>query len=332
MIVFLKLLEPLGYYLGPTFSLTPNVGSAIPSTATRQQLLTGINVIVSDGATHIKIKSLGEQCSTEVEYPIGIPTTTTTTTIAPPTTTTTTSGLTTTTTTTSTTTTTTVNSDFCITFGTESFIPLNLDIPSLGNAPFQNDRPVYNLSDFFGVGVTAYIYYDGTQWVYFNSDLGGVFQTLASTSNYPISDGVTAPFWNPPCLLCTTRGAILTTVFGPCPSTTTTSSTSTTTSTSTSTTSTTSTSSTSTTTAPVYYTFGDSGRGNTVPEACSDSAANARIFYSNCDNISFGAGCFVYIDNIGTALSGYTVLVMNGSTWDIDNVTGFVYGLSAVQC
>jgi len=67
MTIFVKLLEPLGYYLGPTFSLTPSVGSATPSTATKTELLEGIEIEVANNASSIKIKSLGG-CSNEIVY------------------------------------------------------------------------------------------------------------------------------------------------------------------------------------------------------------------------------------------------------------------------
>lgn len=107
MNVFIQLFPPLGFYLGPTFSLTPNVGTATPSTATKDELLNGIDVVLSDSsATTVEITSLGNVCSNSIILPVSNQTTTTsttsTTTIAPPTTTsTTTVALPTTTTTTS---------------------------------------------------------------------------------------------------------------------------------------------------------------------------------------------------------------------------------------
>jgi hypothetical protein len=100
MLVFIKLLPPLGYYLDSTFSIIPNVGVAIPNTASKEDLLNGLNVEVNDLAVSIKIKSSGENCISEIIYPIGgiqttttstttIFVTTTTTTVAPTTTSTT---------------------------------------------------------------------------------------------------------------------------------------------------------------------------------------------------------------------------------------------------
>jgi len=111
-------------------------------------------------------------------------------------------------------------------------------------------------------------------------------------------------------------------------------------STTTTTTSTTSTTSTTTTTiAPTtttttnpYFLFGNCGRGNSVSEACSDAIDNARNFYSDCNSMSFGTGCVVYVDNAGTILTGYTRIFMNGSNWDISSTTGVVSGASSTQC
>ena len=41
MTIFVKILPLLGYYTGPTFSITPNIGVAIPDTFTKQELLAG---------------------------------------------------------------------------------------------------------------------------------------------------------------------------------------------------------------------------------------------------------------------------------------------------
>jgi hypothetical protein len=57
--VLIKLNEPLGTSLGPNFDLVSNVGSVTPSTATRTQLLTGINVAVDQTATQVSIYSEG---------------------------------------------------------------------------------------------------------------------------------------------------------------------------------------------------------------------------------------------------------------------------------
>jgi len=91
----------LGSDLGPNFTLTANVGSVTPSTATKSELLVGKTVSVDNAATQVTITSTGT-CTNAISQtiPCGPTTTTTTTTAAPTTTTTTTAAPTTTTTTT----------------------------------------------------------------------------------------------------------------------------------------------------------------------------------------------------------------------------------------
>jgi hypothetical protein len=79
------------------------------------------------------------------------------------------------------------------------------------------------------------------------------------------------------------------------------------------------------------YSYGNSGRGNNVDDACSDAATNDRTFYSDCNLI--GAGCTVYTDSLGTILlTGFTHIFMSGANYDIDSSTGIIIGLSAIQC
>lgn len=78
--------------------------------------------------------------------------------------------------------------------------------------------------------------------------------------------------------------------------------------------------------------FGGCGYGNSVGDACNDATNNNRTLYSNCDTISFGAGCYVYTDTVPNALTGYTNIFMNFQNWDINSSTGVVTGLSSVQC
>ncbi len=89
---------------------------------------------------------------------------------------------------------------------------------------------------------------------------------------------------------------------------------------------------TTTTTTTLLFQYDNCGRGNTVSEACNDAIDNARTFWSNCNPSSFGGGCIVYIDSIGTPLIGYTKVFMNGSNWDVVDTTGVVIGASAQQC
>lgn len=79
--------------------------------------------------------------------------------------------------------------------------------------------------------------------------------------------------------------------------------------------------------------FGGCGRGDSVSESCNDAGINNRTFYSDCDTISFGVGCYVYTDPSGpTALTGYSNVFMNFQNWDINSSTGQVTAYSSVQC
>lgn len=77
--------------------------------------------------------------------------------------------------------------------------------------------------------------------------------------------------------------------------------------------------------------FTGSGRGVGVPAACADASTFNRTLWSDCS--SMGIGCTVYTSHTGaTVLTGYTVVVMDGSTWDINSSSGVITGLSSVQC
>ena len=114
-----------------------------------------------------------------------------------------------------------------------------IELPILGNAPFQNGRPVYNITG----DANGTVYYDGSQWIYDSVENSPLLQPLLNSSYYPIG---TYSEW----------GGVDTTYFmnsstsGPCPTTTTTSSSST----STSTTSSSSTTTTTTTAEPTTTT------------------------------------------------------------------------------
>lgn len=82
---------------------------------------------------------------------------------------------------------------------------------------------------------------------------------------------------------------------------------------------------------PIYYSYSGCGRGDSVGNACSD-ASNNRTLYSDCDSGSFGVNCFIYTDNVGTALTGYTNVFINSSVWDVNSGTGQVTALSSTQC
>jgi hypothetical protein len=103
----------LGASLGPNFNLTANVGSVIPATATRTELLGGYFVVVDNNASLVTITSVGT-CTNAISGSIPCTTTTSTTSTTTSTTTTTTAAPTTTTTTAATTTTTTFSPDPCV--------------------------------------------------------------------------------------------------------------------------------------------------------------------------------------------------------------------------
>ena len=106
MQVLVTLNSGQGVNLGPNFTLSANIGSVTPNTATLTELLAGKSVTTSDTATYITITSTGLCTNSLILNFRNYPTTTTTTTAAP-TTTTTTAAPTTTTTAAPTTTTTT---------------------------------------------------------------------------------------------------------------------------------------------------------------------------------------------------------------------------------
>ncbi len=59
MIVVVTLNSGLGADLGPNFTLTANVGTVSPNTATKAELLAGKSVIIDDTATQVTITSTG---------------------------------------------------------------------------------------------------------------------------------------------------------------------------------------------------------------------------------------------------------------------------------
>jgi hypothetical protein len=81
--------------------------------------------------------------------------------------------------------------------------------------------------------------------------------------------------------------------------------------------------------------YDNSGRGNSVADACNDAGINARTFYSDCAPGSFGIGCYVYVDTVPNALTGFTNVFIGGSigaNYDINSSTGQITGFSSVQC
>ena len=60
-----------------------------------------------------------------------------------------------------------------------------VQLPLLGNAPYQNGRPVYNITGEVGE-VMGSVYYDGEQWIYASQELAPILQPLLNSSYYPI--------------------------------------------------------------------------------------------------------------------------------------------------
>jgi hypothetical protein len=87
MYLLVQLNSPLSPNVGPNFSLTANVGTVVPATATATQLLTGVIALVSDSATLLTITAVGGDCPLTLNLGLPTPptttTTSTTTTIAP---------------------------------------------------------------------------------------------------------------------------------------------------------------------------------------------------------------------------------------------------------
>jgi len=123
-----------------------------------------------------------------------------------------------------TTTTTTISEFICFCIFVEGEgCGFTIELPILGNAPFQNGRPVYN----FTGDVNGSVYYNGSQWVFNNTEFSPLLQLLDNSNYYPIGS---SSEWGD----VNITGLINSSTSGPCPiTTTTTSSTSTTTTTTT---------------------------------------------------------------------------------------------------
>jgi hypothetical protein len=74
------------------------------------------------------------------------------------------------------------------------------------------------------------------------------------------------------------------------------------------------------------------GYGATPSSACFDASTNPKVLYSDCDSLTFGTGCTVYVDTFPNALIGYDNVFINEQLWDISSLTGVVVGLSSEQC
>lgn len=159
--------------------------------------------------------------------------------------------------------------------------------PLLGNGPLFNGRPTYNFLPF--LGYPAQVYYNGSNWVFYSSDLD-LTQPLINSNYYPVGDYLD---WG----TVTVTGLMNSSSLGPCPPITTTttsssSSTSTTTSTSSTTTTSTSTStttSTSTSTTTTTTTLEPTTTTTTTFGACTEfvadgSDAGGTVDYVDCDS------------------------------------------------
>jgi hypothetical protein len=73
------------------------------------------------------------------------------------------------------------------------------------------------------------------------------------------------------------------------------------------------------------------GYGTTEGSTCNDTQNN-RTLYSNCDSLSFGINCYVYVDTFPNPLTGYNFVQINGATWAINSSTGMITGSASEQC
>ena len=48
--------------------------------------------------------------------------------------------------------------------------------------------------------------------------------------------------------------------------------------------------------------------------------------------MSFGTGCYVYVDTFPNALTGYNFVQINSATWAINSSSGIITGLATEQC
>lgn len=87
MYIFVKLNSNQGVDLGPNFTLSANVGTLVPATATLTELLLGVTVLADNAATQIFVTSQGI-CTNILTLNVSPATTTTTSTTSTTTTTT----------------------------------------------------------------------------------------------------------------------------------------------------------------------------------------------------------------------------------------------------
>lgn len=89
-----------------------------------------------------------------------------------------------------------------------------------------------------------------------------------------------------------------------------------------------------------YYRYSDNvGFGTSQLEACQSASQNTNFVWSNVgpNGVSIGAQLYtipprIQNDYQGIPLTTYRYVVINGVTWEVDEFTGVVTGLSNVQC
>jgi hypothetical protein len=82
---------------------------------------------------------------------------------------------------------------------------------------------------------------------------------------------------------------------------------------------------------PTYFAYTGCGYGFTESAAAGDATMNNRTFYSECNNLSIGPLCGVFLTGTGDPLTGYPKIFMNSMNYDVNEATGVIIGPSAEQ-
>ena len=197
--------------------LIGNCNTGEPETITLQGLSSVcIETIVALNVSSNTVVIEKDSCTTSTTSTSSSTTTSTSTSSSSTTTTSTSSSTTTSTSSTTTTTTTIAITSICFSIFQESVggccpVAYQVELPILGNAPFQNGRPVYNI----GGASPGSLYWEGSEWIYASQSLAPLLQPLLNSSYYPIG---TYSEWGSTEL----SGLIYSSTSGPCPTTTTT--------------------------------------------------------------------------------------------------------------
>jgi hypothetical protein len=186
MYILVKLNPDQGTDLGPNFTLTANVGTLVPATATLIELLEGVSVVADNTVTQVIITSQGV-CTNSITLSVLPPTTTTTST--------------------STTTTTTTNTDCLLAGGTVNkspyvyypnrFIFGNLSGSGTNNICIGLITPVYGSVPVNLFDMPAFLFLDPcglvpfTQYPYVRDTLFGL---PSSIYNYNTSTGAVGAY------------------------------------------------------------------------------------------------------------------------------------------